>query len=189
MKNKKWMIVVLILLPLIFAGACETDSGAQDDSRRQEEKVSGQILNDLLKAHPVPKFARSQLRQNLVEITTAQATTTQTTTFFFNMGIKEPVNTCPSIGFPIPATAQLTNPDQLWTGHNGRSEILAQVEPTGVYTGNTTGTYVMCIDAEGSPYAVYWEGFTQTLTGPAEWTGEGVDLVGPPSFEFTKEEE
>lgn len=184
-KFKKSILVMLVLALGLTAAECDESR----DARSKDEAVSEQILADLQRAHPVPQFRRSQLRQNLVELTTAQAETTQTTTFFFNLGVERPISSCPSIGFPIPATMQLTNPEQIAKSYSGGYAILPQVEPTGVFTGDTTGTYVMCVDARGNAYAVYWEGFTQTLTGPAEYRdGQGVELIGPPSFEFTTEE-
>jgi len=62
---------------------------------------------------------------------------------------------------------------------------VSQIDPNGVYQGNSTGTYVICLNAQGKPYAVYWEGFVQAVTGVARWNGHGVDLVGEPSFNFT----
>lgn len=168
-------------VPLIIVGLVIGACTVADTARRDDQKRSGEILVDMQNAHPVPKFPRSQLRQNLVEIVTAQAETTQTTTFFFNLGVVDPVNSCPSIGFPIPATMQLTNPLQIATG----GVAVPQVEPTGIFSGETTGTYVMCIDAQGRAYVIYWEGFVQTLTGPAEWKDGRIQLVGPPSFEFS----
>lgn len=182
---KKTAIIITAALALGLA-ACETGPG---DAAQSDEKLTEGILRDLQRAHPVPQFRRSQIRQNLVELTTAQAETTQTTTFFFNMGVEEPVNSCPSIGFPIPATMQLTNPEQIARSYSGGYAILPQVEPTGVYTGDTTGTYAMCIDARGNAYAVYWEGFVQTVTGPAEFKNGQVELVGPPSFKFSVEDQ
>lgn len=52
------------------------------------------------RAVPVPEFRYSQIRQNLIEITQAQAQaeTTQTTSFFFNLGADAPIMVCPSSG-------------------------------------------------------------------------------------------
>jgi hypothetical protein len=174
-----------LLLAAVLVGAACTEK--KEDPRRADEKISESALRDLQKAHPTPKFRRSQLRQNLVEIITAQAETTQTTTFFFNMGVGDPVHTCPSIGFPIPATAQLTNPQEKVKRHD---LALPQVEPTGIYTGDSTGTYVICVDARGRAYADYWEGFIKTVTGPAKWDADAktVALVGPPSFDFSEDD-
>jgi hypothetical protein len=69
-----------------------------------------------------------------------------------------------------------------------RDVTLPQIEANGVYTDQSSGTFVICIDAQGRPYANYWEGFVKTVTGPAEWNAgtHQVELVGPPSFTFTK---
>lgn len=172
-------LTTLLLAGLLVLGLASCE---QEDARVADERASEKVLLNLQDAHPVPLFQRSQLRQNLVEIVTAQAETTQTTSFFFNMGVTDPIMACPSIGYPIPSTAQLTNPMQL--AHN--STVIPQVEPSGVYTGESTGTYVICIDAQGRGYAVYWEGFVQTVSGPAEWADGQVKLVGAPSFDFSE---
>lgn len=173
MKTPKKLIIVAVALAAVLAG-CTSATG--EDQRTTEE-----ILQDLQKAHPVPQFKYSQYRQNLIEVVTAQAESTATTTFFFNQGVQEPINSCASVGFPIPTTAQLTNPER-YVGSGGS---IPQVEPQGVYTGESSGTYVICRDANGRGYAVYWEGFVQTVTGPAEWTGKGVELVGEPTGDFS----
>ena len=162
--------------------ACST--GTEPEATKKDQESSAQSLADLQKAHPTPSFERSQLRANLVDIATAQAEATQTTSFFLLEGVGV-VGQCPSIGFPIPTTTQLTNPDQKAGSREGGYFGLPQVEPTGVYTGDSTGTYVICVDAQGSAYARYWEGYVQVLSGPAEVNSDGqIVLVGPSSFEF-----
>lgn len=175
--NRKLVTIILALTVAFGLTACEENQSA----REKDEKTSEQLLRDLQRAHPTPKFRRSQLRQNLVEIVTAQAETTQTTSFFFNQGVTNPIHSCPSIGFPIASTAQLTNPSQI----SREATVIPQVEPSGIFTGDSSGTYVICIDAKGKAYASYWEGFVQTVTGPAEWRDGAVKLVGPPSFDFS----
>lgn len=178
--DRKSIMSVLVLAVLAFGlTACEQGANSAD------REVSERILKDLQQAHPVPMFDRSQERQNLVELTTARAQSTATTSFFFNLGIADPITVCPSTGFPIPATMQLTNPEA--RAYSSAAYTVPQVEPTGVYTGDTTGTYVMCIDAQGNGYAQYWEGFVSAVTGPAEWNAQTkqIQLIGPPSFEFT----
>lgn len=182
--NKKFAVIGIAAVSLLVFAGCEEQNN-ESKARRNDEKTAAAGLVDLQAAHPTPKFDRSQLRQNLIEIITAQAETTATTTFFFNQGVIDPVHVCPSIGFPIPSTAQLTNPEQKVENH---SLTLPQVEPTGVYTGDSTGTYVICTDANGSAYANYWEGFVQTVTGPAKWDSDSkaVELIGSSSFDFSE---
>lgn len=188
--RKSLSIAIVAMLALGVAGC---DKGAPTN---KEAVVAASQLDQFLQSQPVPVFNTSQLRQNLIELETAQAHTTATTTFMFllaGVGTSGPmVHSCPSIGFPIPATYQLTNPQKAVEVHTDGSGAnpavtVAQLESTGVYTGDTTGTYVMCVDPNGKAYAFYHEGYVSTVTGPAHWdTTKGeIVLDGPSSAPFT----
>lgn len=185
-KLKNYAIFAVVGVLALVGAACET-GGTQPSATAKDKALAARSLDDLQRAHPTPKFAKSQLRQNLVDLITAQAETTQTTSFFFNQGVTDPIMSCPSIGFPIASTAQLTNPVQTVTKGTDGITTIGQVEPTGIYSGDSSGTYVICIDAKGKAYAAYWEGFVQAITGPAEWNRQSkqVELIGPPSFSFS----
>lgn len=180
--KKRFAILAIIMAVALVATACDD---ASMEAAREESQTATDQLNRFMQTQPIPTFEWSQLRQNLIELETAQARTTQTTTFFFNMGIVDPVSNCPSIGFPIAATYQLTNPEQTAGGTNGRAYVWPQMEATGVYTADTTGTYVMCTNSLGQAYAQYWEGFVMTVTGPAIWENGEVLLTGDPTFDFS----
>jgi hypothetical protein len=179
--------VALLITTLAACGGSHHNS-----ANNQETKTAKAQLGQFLQSQPVPVFTHSQLRQNLIEIETAQANATATTSFMFLMagsGTTGPlVQSCPSIGFPIPATYQLTNPDQIVNGDNGRVSTIAQLEANGVYTSGTTGTYVICVDPNGTPYAFYHEGFVSTVSGPAHWDNTKGEIVmdGASSAVFTK---
>ncbi len=195
-KRKATTILAAILTVFVLTAADCDGSGDDGDggAKKQEEKNADQQLSQYLISQPVPQFNWSQLRQNLIEIQTAQANGTATTSFFFNQGIPDPIHACPSIGFAIPATYQLTNPDQITNvdtpGEGGTAVTTGQLEATGVYTADTTGTSVICIDDKGEGYAFYWEGFVSTVAGPAKWNVDTrqVELTGKPTGDFTTEE-
>jgi hypothetical protein len=181
--NRNRIITVIIALALIFGlTACETGANKANNADRKTAAVQ---LGKYQKNQPVPVFDYSQLRQNAIEIETAQAKGTQTTTFFFNQGVQDPTDSCPSTGFPIPSTAQITNPEAKVERHD---ITIPQIEANGIYTGDSTGTYIMCIDAHGEIYANYWEGFVRTVSGPAKWNQDThqVELIGSSSFKFSK---
>lgn len=190
---KRIALAVLVASVALTVAACGSGN-AGNKAAILEYRQQGQATYALDLAQPVPHFNFSQLRQNLIELETAQATGVQTTSFFFNQGVRDPVQSCPSIGAPIPTTTQLTNPQQVQKdnaapiNNGGGNAVIGQEDPTGVYSGHSTGTYVMCITADGKPYADYWEGFVQTVFGPASWntTTHQVQLLGPPSFKFSK---
>lgn len=186
MRRYYWMVAVIFAaLVVIFIAGC----GDEPSSVNNDQRSTDTQLQRYQKSQPVPAFDWSQVRQNLIEIQSAQVNTTQTTTFFFVRGgqFAKPISECPSIGYPIPSTYQLTNPLQAVRLHDSTTTI-GQAEATGVYTGESSATYVMCVNAQGKAHAVYWEGDVLTFTGPATWneaTGRA-DLVGPPSFNFSE---
>lgn len=184
--NRQVRRLALIVAALVVAvTACATEGRAQSAERSQQEQSSIAMVNN----QPLPVVTWSQLRQNLIEIEQSQATATQTTSFFFNQGIADPIWSCPSIGYAIPNTASLSNPTQvIWTGSNGGVATGGQMDPNGVYTPtSSTGTYVVCVDNAGRGYAAYWEGFVLTVSGPAAWDREKhtATLTGAPTAKFS----
>lgn len=164
---------------LALAG-CSSNKSANQAESAQQQNVSKNLVNN----QPIPAFNYSQMRQNLIEVETAEATGVETTSFFFNLGVADPVFSCPSIGVPIPNTASLSNPNQIINDN-----VIAQMDPNGVYAPQASqGTFVICVNAQGKPYAHYWEGYVGAVFAPAVWNKvtHSVDLVGPPSFNFTK---
>jgi hypothetical protein len=180
--------IMAALAAVALLGACSEDN----EGRVSEENTAEEQLSQFLKSQPIPRFNYSQLRQNLIEIETAQSNTTATTSLMFllaGVGSSGPlVHSCPSIGFPIPATYQLTNPQQV-IGRDSRVAI-PQLESNGVYTGDTTGTYVMCVGEDGKAFAFYHEGYVATVTGPAHWDVTKGEIVmdGTSTAEFSETE-
>lgn len=164
--------------------SCSLDTGSGKSSQQKDKEATEKGLSRQQQSQPVPIYDWSQFRETLIEITDAKANTTQTTSFFFLEGVGL-VFSCPSIGFPVPSTAQLTNPE-VEKGPRESRITLPQAEPTGVFTGDSTGTYTICIDAEGRAYASYWEGYVQTVSGPAKFEDDKVVLSGKPTGDFSK---
>ncbi|MEC5149199.1 hypothetical protein [Cryobacterium sp. GrIS_2_6] len=167
--NRKKTILALaavVALGLALTGCTETPSATQND-----QVASNSQLDRYQKNQPIPAADWSQYRQTVIDVENAQIHGVATTTFFFNQGTPKPIKVCPSIGFAVPTTAQLTNPDQI-TNTSGAAAgygVVAQQEPSGVYTGASSGTYVVCVASDGSKYISYWEGDVQTEGGAAHW--------------------
>ena len=161
----KKLFIPVIAVAILLTGC----SPFKDSAQEEESKVVESNEKQLLTAQPAPTGAWSQIRQNIIDIEQAQITTTATTTFMFHMGNPNPVKICSSIGFPIPATYQLTNPQKIVDRSNSDDVVIAQQETTGVHTGDTSGTYVICIGDDGAGRIAYWEGPVETETGQAKW--------------------
>lgn len=166
---RKIITIGIIAISGLALAAC----GGGGPAQAQQQKITNQLET----VQPLPAVKYSQLRQTLIDIETAQTKTVATTSFMFNMGTTAPIQSCPSVGFPIASDTQLSNPMQYY----GNGAVVPQMDPTGVYTGSSTGTYVLCSNAYGSTYVVYWEGFVETVTGPAVWNPatNSVKLTGP----------
>jgi hypothetical protein len=185
---RKLAIAITVALGLVGLASCSsTPSAAQKESQAQND-ISSQLVTN----QPPPNAPYSQLRQNVIEVENAQIKGVQTTSFFFNQGVQDPAKTCPSIGYPIPVTDSLTNPQQIAGGYAGGGGnygigVIGQMDPNGVYGGDSTGTYVMCVNGSGQAVATYWEGHVGTEPSAAVWdeATHSIKDTGPATFHFS----
>jgi hypothetical protein len=185
MKKSNRVIASLALAALFFAGACDDGSQRQEDARsaindQQEAINSG--LNRQLDSQQVPTFDYSEERQTLIDVLTIRAEGSIGTTSFYLEGVGL-VGWCPSSGAPVPSTYQLTPPDQYidLSGDESRTKYpSALAEPTGVFPGDSTATWVVCLDDAGNPFGVYHEGPVNSVIGVVS----GLD----PSLRYTVDE-
>lgn len=177
-KYKKFIAAFAVVALALFAlvSCTSDDTKTARDTFKNDRDATAQSLTKQQASQPTPVIPWSQFRQSVIDITLAKAKGTQTTSFFFLEGIGI-VGGCASIGFPVPSTAQLTAPEAKYPGHHNFT--VPQAESTGVYTGDSSGTYTICLNSNGKPYFNYWEGYVMSVTGTARYTpGEGVRLTG-----------
>lgn len=169
----------------VIAAAGLTATACGGDSQQAESNQAQAGINLLLSNQPVPVFATSELRRNLAEVEAIQALGTPTTSFFFATGAAtsgpgaHPVKVCASQGEPIHATDSLSNPHQTVSGNSGA--VIDQMDPNGIYPGNSEGTYVLCLTASGQPKMSYYEGVVEAESGTAVWNNSTgmIDDEGP----------
>jgi hypothetical protein len=167
--------VKLILLFAVALGAVACTGSTGESSDVADRLATDNALEILQQAQPVRYYPWSQVRESLLDIQAIQASTTATYSYGFTGNGTAPVWECPSIGVPIPSTAQITNP-QKPAGYQD-SATIAQMEPTGIFTGDSTGTYVICTLPDGSAYLQYWEGEVFASTVPMRWDDAAKRLV------------
>jgi hypothetical protein len=123
----------------------------------------------------------------MIDAETIAADGTQTTSFFFQMGLANPVYSCPSLGEPVANSSSLSNPDQIVNDgypNGGAAVTIGQMDPDGIYTpSSSSGTYVICLDSAARPYLQYWEGDVMTVSAAAEWdtVTHTVKVIGAPT--------
>lgn len=187
--NKRTKTIALAALAVAALAACENGDqnrvgGKTVAAQQQAVSTSFDRLNQ---AQPTPVFDFSAIRQTLIDVETVQANGVATTTAFYLEGIGL-VAWCPSKGLPVPSTYQLSNSQQYVDLPGDQSRALYQIdqgEPTGVYVGSSTGTYTICLDDNGKPFAYYWEGYTASASGVVDYPADKrISLTGDPSYVF-----
>lgn len=182
-RNKIISIAGAILVAGVSVAACSSSSGTT--GQQLDSSVSANIERNALLNQPVPVFQHSDIRATAITIEAIQALGEQTTSFGFNQGIRDPVWSCPSLGEPVASTTEITNPQTNYNAsypNGGAAYPIANMDPNGIYAGQSTGTYVLCVNKQGIPYAQYWEGFVDAVSGPAVWnaaTGQ-IQVTGAP---------
>jgi hypothetical protein len=172
-------------LLMLGTAACgpASKSGTALEGQDSANTEKTYLLNE-----PPPHFSYSAIRATAISVEAIQALNEQTTSFGFNQGVKNPVWSCPSLGEPVASTTQITNQQQVDTTtvpyQGGAAVPIGNMDPNGVYSGDSTGTYVLCVNASGTPYAQYWEGFVDTVSGPAAWDAKtgAIVVTGQPTM-------
>lgn len=188
--NKLITTAVLAVAATVALAGC-SGSGSSQDATQHDQQTTENQLQTYEAAQPIPHFDWSQYRQTMIDVETAEANGTATTTFMMNYGSNKPMTSCPSIGFPAPSTNQLTSPDQAQlhgSQYDGGNVVVAQAEATGVFTGNSSGTYIVCVNPNGARYITYWEGDVYTVGGAAHWDRQTNQIVmdGDPTVTATR---
>jgi hypothetical protein len=185
MVTKKRALAAAAGLALTAMAGCTSSTNTSGTAL--ENNDSANIEKTFLLNQPPPHFSHSDIRAAAISIEAIQALGEQTTSFGFNQGVKNPVWSCPSLGEPVAADTEITNPQQVDNDgypQGGAAVPIGNMDPNGVYEGDTTGTYVVCVNAQGTQYTQYWEGFVDSVSGPATWdaaTGQIV-VTGQPTM-------
>jgi hypothetical protein len=143
---------------LAFVLGCEPASDLKertDVERQQALYVTTQ---------PPPFFDWSLERHLMTKLYEARNNAVTTYSYLQSPYTGKILSFCPSLGYPIPATSQLTNP-QRRVPESG--VVLPQAEPNGLYTpSSTSATWVMCLGPDGNVEPVYWESNVATYPRP-----------------------
>lgn len=170
MPRKTLVVVAALAISAVLVSACTKDSLRSDQNQTDTQLLQYQSVQ------PVPFFNWSQDRAVLTQIYEAKNQARQTWSVIYSAA-GAPIFLCPSVGYPIPANTQLTNPEQ-WVGSGGA--VVPQMEPNGLYsTTGANGTYVLCARSSGKLAAVYSESWVTAYPFEVKIeNGQVVDLGG-----------
>jgi hypothetical protein len=172
---KKSLLYVLVCVLLVsLLSSCGPEPTNRLESRQQEAGVMSLIQNQ-----PVPDLGGYSFeRQIVIETYLARNRTISTYAYMFTMDGKV-VEICPSIGYPIPYSTQLTAPERR---EPGLEAVIPQSEPNGLYPpGDAAATLVQCVNKDGSVTPVYIEWYVLAFPYRIQSDLQLVK-IGEPSF-------
>jgi len=176
--KKSLLIICFILIASFTLSGCTLE----DSANSKESNQVGQQQKVYVENQPVPAFDWSLERHIFTEIYKARNNAVITYSYVRNFN-GQVYFKCKSIGFPLPSNMQLTNPEALydWNGDGEPSmsdaTALPQAEPNGLYSSpSTSGTYVMCLNSDGTVSPAYFEDNIETHMSPLG--DNGLETVG-----------
>lgn len=171
LSTKRWRVLAaLLVLSMLtaFASGCEDGSSKDKKSAEErEEDATGRSMNRMTASQQVPEYDFSQERQTLIEAQNIRAEGTHGTAQVYNLDGSLRW-WCPTVGAPVPSTYQLTNPwDVEWRGgtHGNSGAAVSRAEPTGVYSGDSEATWIVCLDDAGTAFGKYSEAQVDWTSG------------------------
>lgn len=169
----KKLLLPIVLIPIILMGAGCIDSANNKEADQVEQQQNLYVQNQ-----PAPAFDWSLERHVFTELYKARNNAVQTFSYVRNLN-GQVIFSCKSIGFPLPSNDQLTNQESISYSSGGTPAVLPQAEPNGLYSSpSTTGTYVFCINSDGSVSPSYFESDVETHLSPLSEDGHSLSGDG-----------
>jgi len=170
----------------MFAVAAVALSGCGGSSVSVENRQVENQQALYVRNQPPPFFNWSLERHILIETYRARNNAVATYSYVRSPFTGKVLFSCPSIGFPIPYSTQLTNPNGI-EYRAGSHWTLPQPEPNGLYPPATAlGTWVFCANTDGTVSPSYQEPNVETYLQPMKEVQEGPNFVlvasGSPSL-------
>jgi hypothetical protein len=145
------------LLLAAFATMGDSCDGPGQQAARDEAAQQGAAYRNILRNQPPPTFDFSMERKIMIALYEARQHSVATYSYVQSNYTGKVLWSCPSLGYPIPYSTQLTNPSMPADYAHG-AVTLSQPEPNGLFPPpSSEATWVPCVDANGNITPVYEE--------------------------------
>lgn len=158
----------LLLMIALFA-ALSVACGAETSQDSQDRTTVSNQQDVYANTQQVPFYDWSLERHVVIQLYNLRNEAQNTWTVWGPQGSEKLIDSCPSVGYPIPYDTSLTNP--LKPAYSYRdSGVIEQPEPNGLYPSkNSVATWVLCIDdVTGEVMPVFVEHVVMTYPYPVE---------------------
>jgi len=173
----KKLVLFFVVLALVLSGCVHESS--QVTYAEQQQQGSGNLA--IVQNQPLPDLGGYSFeRQIVIETYLARNNTIATYAYMITMDGKI-IEICPSIGYPIPYSTQLTNPMKIEDRYEGDVAI-PNAEPNSLYPpSDAAATLVQCVNPDGSVSPTYIEWYV--LAFPYQIASDmQLQRIGEPSF-------
>lgn len=149
------MKLTLAIIAALSLTACGTQGSNAEES---QEQATNQLLADADARVGMPRitnFTEKRLANMILELRDQP----NLSTFAYTIDLNGRAHCLGrSIGFGLPYTTQITNPEKDDWGSNGAALTLPQAEPNGLYSSDSTdATWVLLVGKDGKPKPAYVE--------------------------------
>jgi hypothetical protein len=137
--------IIVLLLSTIILGCNQSSDSIQ---RGQQEKLLAEGTAQTGMPN-IKNFRERKILKDIIEMRDQANLTTYT--YLYSDMTGKLVFACDSIGYGIPSTTQYTNPEK--EIHSSGGATMPQADPNGLFSGNSSGTWVLCKDPKSSKIA------------------------------------
>jgi hypothetical protein len=123
-------ILAVALIGILILSASSCDSNTTADNRDRD--ATARQYDIYTTSQPIHTYNFSMPRDVMIQIYDATMTAHNTWTVWYALDSR-PIDSCPSIGYPIPGGTQLTNPSRTVSDDHGIATV-SQGEPNGLFT-------------------------------------------------------
>lgn len=196
--TKILLVSVLTLLFTVPVPACDMEKNETSEATQKQRKATEQLHTEAWKQVGMPALDNFQEMRIMKQI--QELRDQQLTTYTYTVDRDAELSfLCPSLGYGLPYSTQMTNPKKTVDADDCASDctqdqVIPQPEPNGLYMpNNVAATWVLCQNPESGGVApVYSEPNLIVSPFPLEYEkkyadGKDVDSVMPNEKESPKE--
>jgi len=151
---KKLTYVLIALLSALMLAGCPVDLPTSDQVAHQQQEQMSAEGNQSVGMPAITNFAQKREFKMILELADQEK---PTITYQKDMNGRFH-KICDSIGFPIPAATQYTNPQYIaYKGSQVGVITLPQADPSGLYSpASADATWVLCLDPTTKKIAPFY---------------------------------
>ena len=153
---KKIILGLVLVAGLVSCGQIEPTPDRKDAEQQKQMLAEGQRQTGMPAIH---NFQEKKLLKMIYELRDNEKVVNYAYLYNEYQGKLVYLGKC--VGYGIPYSTQYSNPERPaegWETHEQGNITLPQAEPNGLFMPNSSdGTWLMLLDAEGTPHPVYIE--------------------------------